>query len=539
MPPTDGEPDEYAVLQRPLDGSPDGPVDVALDPAAEGVVQVSRREWTGAAGEIVSAARAAPLDVGRRGRNAALQLLARTLLVRGITVVGTIALARILRPAEFGIFAVVTFSVTVLSLLGDFGVGAALVQQRHEPTETELGTAWVTQQAIWGSVVVLIWLLAPLVTVLSPALPADAPWLVRVMSLSLIFTSLRALPQIMMSRVLRFGPLAATEVVTQLVYYGVTVALAWLGFGVWSFVIAAVTQAALGCVMINVAWGRWAGARFDRRVVRRLLGFGAAFQVSSVITSLRDGVVPVFGGLAGGVTGIGFLQFSFRTGQLISTVDDVIARIAFPAFSRLQGQPERMGRLVVNGVEATALGLAMTQCFTIAVAPTLVPVVFSHRWEPAVLALQLVSLGTLGFVPTRFLRALTFAGGNSRDGLRLTALTVGLLWLSFPLLVLTLGLVGGGLAFALAGFAGLLMYAHATAEQVRFPWLALGRIYAIGAVGGAAAAIVVSALGGLIGLVASGLVFLLVYFGLLVIFERERLLRAYRIVRGRAAVDAA
>jgi O-antigen/teichoic acid export membrane protein len=92
-----------------------------------------------------------PLDwgeLGRRSARAALQLAVRGLAVRALTLLGTLALARILAPADFGVYATVPFVVYLWAGLGDFGLGAALLQQRDEPTDDQLRTVWTAQQAI-------------------------------------------------------------------------------------------------------------------------------------------------------------------------------------------------------------------------------------------------------------------------------------------------------------------------------------------------------------------------------------------------------
>ena len=72
------------------------------------------------------------------------------------------------------------------------------------------------------------------------------------------------------------------------------------------------------------------------------MGFGVSYQVSSILGVAYTALVPVYGGLAGGVAAIGYLNFGQRFGRLLGGVDDIIGRVAFPAFSRLQGDVERM-----------------------------------------------------------------------------------------------------------------------------------------------------------------------------------------------------
>ena len=89
-------------------------------------------------------------QIERRGLRAAGQLVARTVLTRAITLLGTVALARMLTPADFGVFAVITLIVTIITIVGDLGIGAGLVQQREEPGPADLETVLAVQLALFG-----------------------------------------------------------------------------------------------------------------------------------------------------------------------------------------------------------------------------------------------------------------------------------------------------------------------------------------------------------------------------------------------------
>src|SRR6476619_420311 len=58
-------------------------------------------------------------DIAHRGGRAVAQVLGRTAFVRVVTLVGTVVLARLLSPAEFGAYAIVGAIVGAVSLVGD------------------------------------------------------------------------------------------------------------------------------------------------------------------------------------------------------------------------------------------------------------------------------------------------------------------------------------------------------------------------------------------------------------------------------------
>ena len=411
----------------------------------------------------------AGLDVASLGQRAVGQLVVRAFVVRGITLLGTIALARLLTPAEFGAFAVITVVVAFLAILGDFGTSAALIQQDHDPTPQELSTAFVSQLVIWGTVGTIIWLVAGLLPQLVPSISPEATGIARLLVIALFLGGLRAVPTVMLSRVLRFGPLAIVEIGQQIVYFGFAVALAVRGYGIWSFAIAAVAQSLFATIVINVAYGHWLGLGFDWPIARRMWGFGLAYQAGNALAWARDAVVPVLGGLAGGLDAIGYLGFAWRNGQLVTAVEQIVSRVAFPAFSRLQRDPISQAAMTRSSIELVMLAVATIQGWIVATAPVLVPIVFTSRWAPAIVPLQIVCLGSLATGPTYVLRSLLYSRGESRERSccrRWPRRPAG----GVPDPRPDRRLEGAAVAFVLSAYAGLGMFIWATRTTVGFPW---------------------------------------------------------------------
>ena len=248
-------------------------------------------------------------ELGHRGTRAAAQLAVRSVVLRAASLAGTLALARLLTPEDFGVFAIVSFAVSVWAMLGDFGLGAALVQQQEEPSRSQLATAWTAQQVIALAAISIVWVAAPALSTLIPGLPGDAPAMLRVLSLGLLLSSLRSIPSVMMERELRFGPLAAAEVAQQFAYYAIAVGLAANGGHAWSFILAGLCQLAVGAALVNLAW-RWRPSiALDRTCLGRLIGFGIGYQLSLLLASLRDAPLPVLAGAVAGTAAAGLPEF--------------------------------------------------------------------------------------------------------------------------------------------------------------------------------------------------------------------------------------
>ena len=197
-----------------------------------------------------------------------------------------------------------------------------------------------------------------------------------------------------------------------------------------------------------------------------------------ILVTLRDAPLPALVALVSGTAAAGLIQFALRVALTIASLDEVVARIAYPAFSRLQGFPDRQARAVAAAVMMTSLILVPAQCLLAALAPVIVPLVFGARWGDAILPLQLISLATLLRYPARYLRQAEFARGDARLALAMTALTTFLALGCFAAGLLLGGLPGSATGFALSALLGLLGSAWLAGRTLTVGWrpfaLALG-----------------------------------------------------------------
>lgn len=465
-------------------------------------------------------AEADPVDVRALGGRATGQLLLRVALTRALTFGALIVLARTLSPGEFGAFAVVAMVVAVAVAVGDLGITGALIQQPAYPSRQELATAWTLQVLIWLCGSVLIWASAPLIASIA-GLGSDGTAQIRVMTLTLLLWTLRHIPAALLTRAMRFDVLARTEVSQVAVNHATTIILALNGFGVWSFVGGAVLQAATGAVLFNLAWRRWSGLRIDPGAARRMLTYGLRYQAAEGVGALRDVVVPLLGGLAGGITAVGYLHFAWRNGQLASSFEEIAGRVSLPAFSRLAADRDRLARGARMAIVTVGLVVGAVQWWVIAVAPELVVTLFGAQWAPAVVPLQLVCVGSLALAPTRILRSLLLAAGLPGTAMRAVIGGVISLFVGFGVLTTLAGLAGAGAAFAVASAIGLVLHIRGSAAVVAFPWAGFLRVNAMCAVAASGAWLVIGAIDGGVGLVASGVVHLAVLGALVSILERD------------------
>lgn len=152
-------------------------------------------------------------------------------------------MARLLDPAAFGLVAMSGVVLRFGSYFAQMGIGPALVQKENLSAE-DISAGFTSCFLLSIIFFILAWLLAPLSTYLFDN-TALIP-IIRVMALSFVLTGLSTTATSLLRRNLEFGSLAIIDIASYALGYGaVGVVLAFNGFGVWSLVVAALSQGVL------------------------------------------------------------------------------------------------------------------------------------------------------------------------------------------------------------------------------------------------------------------------------------------------------
>lgn len=458
-------------------------------------------------------------EVARLAARGGIRLLARTIAIRVITLLGTIVLARLLSPADYGAYVVVGGLLTLAALVGDAGFGAVLIQQRTPPTNAEIATAWSLQLGASVLALAVVWALAPTLAGMIPELPGDGATYIRWFALVLPIAALRGLPSVLLEREFRYGAIATAEVLGQLALYVTAIALAASGAGAWSFVPAALAQAGIGAIVVNVARGMPALAPFDRRAARRLFRYGLAFQAANGLAWSRDGLAAPAVGVAAGTAAAGLVGLGLRFGTLLSGVEEVVGRVAFPALSRLRDDPVAFRRALAEIATATAIVVVPGLLWFAAASPTLVPLLLGDGWGDAVVPVQVICLAFTLRAPIRYLRQALLSASRGAAAVTVSAVGAGATVALVALGAFTAGAPGAAIGI-LAGSAIAVPASVALAgREVPLAWGRLVWIQLAASVAALAAMGVTDAIAGVPGLAASGAVFGLVYLAL--VWPRE------------------
>lgn len=353
---------------------------------------------------------AAPLALGHVDvRRAALGNLLSSIGETGMRFLLGLVLARLLLPAELGLFALAMAVFSVAQLLRDFGVSAYLQREPQLTPARFSACLGLMVSTTLVTTLALALLAEPLARLLDQ--PGLAP-LLQVLALGLPLSAFGSVMAALQLRALAAARIARVSWLGVLTQALVGVALCASGAGamglVWAQLAAA---AACGLVYAGMrpeglswrpAWHGWSG----------MLGFGGATLLSSSLASLNGLLPDLLLGRLGGAHQLGLFG---RAQAVVSLLQTVAGRaLSFGVLPLLADRHARALALEPTLRRATALltGLGWPLlALTVAYREPLVRLLYGPAWAdctPAVLPLALVA--ALGLVFTQLNAALAAVG---------------------------------------------------------------------------------------------------------------------------------
>lgn len=352
-----------------------------MEPArsAEGATAVLTAEALPAGSLRTTAVRASMWTLGGYGA------------IQVIRLASNLVLSRLLFPAAFGQMALVSTFLRGLAMFADVGTGPAIIQSPRGDDRRMLDTAWTIEIARG----VVLWLAACAIARPVAAFYGDPllAWLIPVCGLTAVIAGFESTKRFTVRRHLQLGHLTVIDLVTQVVSAAVIVALtlldrALLGphhpSAVWAIVGGAIAASVAHAVMTaTVLPGPRNRLLFDRDMARALFRVGRWIFVSTVLTFFAgQSDRLVFGKLIPldmlGVYGIATTLAAFATEAILKIGDSVV----FPAYSRTAARGAladlfdrvRLPLLVGGGTLVTGL---------LACGPYLVRVLYDARYVQA------------------------------------------------------------------------------------------------------------------------------------------------------------
>jgi PST family polysaccharide transporter len=299
-------------------------------------------------------------------------------------------LARLLTPKEFGIVALVTVFVTFFNLLGDFGIGKAVVQNQ-KLTKYDV-------QSIFSFSIVFALLLGALFYLAAPLIAKfySEVELIRIskfLSLAVLFHTLQAIPRALMEKTLRFKQIGFITVVTQLITGIIAIILAYKDFSYYALVIRSILNGSILFVLFYFLAPIKVVLKIDWNSINKVIRFSIFnFGFNFINYFSRNGDNLLVGKFLG-TTSLGFYDKAYRLMMMpVQNLTHVITPVMMPILSKYQDDSDviyNTYRKIVKVLATIGFPLSVFLYFS---AHEIINIIYGPQWDASVPVFKLLAL---------------------------------------------------------------------------------------------------------------------------------------------------
>jgi O-antigen/teichoic acid export membrane protein len=327
---------------------------------------------------------------------------------RVVTVLTTLVLARLLAPADFGLFAMATLGMELLSVFSGLWLGAALIVRPDMDRRAE-GTVLALLVGAGVALALILGGLSPLLAAFfgEPRLTG----IVLVLAAVLLVSGVNWFYETLLQRELAFRRRFVCQIARTIVFSGVALGLGASGAGVWSLVVAYLAGYVANAAALLMLTPYRVRPAFDRAEARRVIETGRGFLSQDLAVFLGQNADYLAVGRILGPAQLGFYAMAFRQAELPHyAIAEPVGKVTFPAFAQMHHRGEEVRPAFLDTLRLMAL---VTFPFGVILSAAAVPfavALFGASWKPMAAPLALLGVWAL-------LRPLQVTVGNLLNSL--------------------------------------------------------------------------------------------------------------------------
>jgi len=287
-------------------------------------------------------------------------------------------LARLLKPDDFGVIAMIFVFTGFLKILRDFGLGASVIQKTN-PSSKELDSLfWVT---IGFGVFVTVVLIAFSSTIASFYELPKLSKLIKVISVAMFLGSVSIIPESLIKKDLDFKSLFFRNIGNLIISGSVTILMAYYGYGVWALIFKEIIFNFL-LIIFNFSLVKWRPSfSFSYGSIKSYLNFSLPlFGENSLNYFVRNIDNLLIGKLLGDIT-LGYYSKAYSLMLLpVRQISGSIANVMFPSLSIIKNDKPKVWVGYMNIVKIVSFVNFPIMISLYFFAKEIVLILFGSQW---------------------------------------------------------------------------------------------------------------------------------------------------------------
>ena len=311
-----------------------------------------------------------------------------------IQMVVSIVVARQLMPSDFGVMAILTFFCSVALTIVDSGFSQTLIR-KDDPSDQDYVSV------ITFNLAMAILLYFGLVFVASEPLARlyDSPVIVDVAPILFLVLPINALcvvQTVMFTREFRFALLSKIVFFSSLISGLVAIAMAFMGFGIWSLVAQRLVQMSVKGVAFWTLRNWRTSARFSFRPLIEMAPFSLRLLATDLIASVYNNVAQLFIGKMHTTSTLGFYSQAQKLKDLpVTSTVQAVQGVTYPALSKISDDAEKFTNGYLRIIRLLSFVICPMMLGFVAIADDMFRLLLGERWMPTVPYFEILALSGL------------------------------------------------------------------------------------------------------------------------------------------------
>lgn len=311
-----------------------------------------------------------------------------------IQMVVSIVVARQLMPSDFGVMAILTFFCSVALTIVDSGFSQTLIR-KDDPSDQDYVSV------ITFNLAMAILLYFGLVFVASEPLARlyDSPVIVDVAPILFLVLPINALcvvQTVMFTREFRFALLSKIVFFSSLISGLVAIAMAFMGFGIWSLVAQRLVQMSVKGVAFWTLRNWRTSARFSFRPLIEMAPFSLRLLATDLIASVYNNVAQLFIGKMHTTSTLGFYSQAQKLKDLpVTSTVQAVQGVTYPALSKISDDAEKFTNGYLRIIRLLSFVICPVMLGFVAIADDMFRLLLGERWMPTVPYFEILALSGL------------------------------------------------------------------------------------------------------------------------------------------------
>jgi lipopolysaccharide exporter len=393
--------------------------------------------------------------ISRKATFGSLSILSVQIFERLVSILQVLILARLLGPAEFGLFGACLLAISTLETLSQSGIYEAIIQKETGPS-ADLHTAFVVQAGRALILMIVTFLIAPLVAQFFQL--ADITPILRALSISIAINGFSNVALVLLERELAYRRIVAYRISVSVANLLASAIFAIVLRNAWALVLGSLAGSFVSLIVSYLIHPFRPRLEFNLERFRSLFKYGRWISFTRIVGFLVTEGDDILVGRLLGAASLGTYQMGYRIASLPATeVSHAIGRVSLPAFSRLQSQLPKIRTAYIANLQFIFM-VSFPLCVGIVIgAADFTRIFLGPSWNAIVPVVRILAIWGLlrSFVST--MAPLMQALGDARAFAQLQVSKLLVMMAVILPLTMTWGIDGTSWAVVVSSLAGELL----------------------------------------------------------------------------------